>query len=204
MRLLTSLTSPLGRIPRTIWRWHKLEVEEEVVNPWQDRSPLQGRSAISKIPVLLLDDDTPIIDSWVIAEHLDGLGAEPLLPASGRERLVQQSHCALMHDAITAGTIIVGTRMLESELAEPVMEFHLGKIRASVEELERLRTAGACGGERLSMLDVCAVALLGFLDFRFADDLAWQGDFPALANWRDALTAEHAAIRDTIPVAPKP
>lgn len=202
LRLLTSLTTPLGRVPRMVWRLHGLDVAEEIVNPWRDRGPLAGLSPLGKVPALLLEDGTPIVDSAVIAEHLDGLGSKPLLPAAGPARLRMRSRCALARDVIGAGAAIAGTRMIGAELPAKVRDWHLDKVRAGLAEFERLRDAGACGAAGApDMLDLNVAAMLGFMDFRLAAELPWRDQWPGLAAWHDAFAAEHAAVAGTVPVA---
>ncbi|MBF2734808.1 MAG: glutathione S-transferase family protein [Betaproteobacteria bacterium AqS2] len=203
LRLLTSLTTPLGRLPRMVWRLHGLDVAEEIVNPWQDRAPLAGISPLGKVPALLLEDGTAIVDSAVIAEHLDSLGAAPLLPAAEPERLRMRSACGLARDVIASGAAIAGSRLVGAELPAKLQDWHLAKIEAGIAEFERLRDGGAYGtAGALSMLDLGVAAMLGFMDFRLAAELPWRAKWADLAAWHDALAAEHAAVRETVPVAP--
>ena len=204
MQLLTSLTSPFGRIPRIVHRLHNLDVTEVVVNPWQDRSPLEGKNAMSKIPVLILDDETPIIDSWVICEYFDSLAINPLLPKAGLARLKQQSRCALVHDAIMSGTNIVGTTMLGEKLPEKVSDWHLKKMTDSLREITSMYQQSYFGNlKNINMLDVCVATLIGFCDFRLKDNLDLNEVAPKLYNWYQEICEQNEIFKETIPRLPK-
>lgn len=200
MRLITSLTSPYGRIVRILVAEHGLEVDVEVANPWQDRSKIDGVSPLSKIPVLVLDDGTPIVDSWVIAEHLDSLAASPMIPAGGTGRAKVLSACAVCHDALNAGTMVVSSRIRGEPLSDSSEQWHLGKAAGAMSDIERRLGEGEFGREgAFGYLDVTAAATLGFFEFRLKDDFRLAERFPKLAAWYHETVADRPSIRETMP-----
>ena len=182
---------------------HGLPVEEVIVNPWQDRTPLKGRNPISKIPVLLLDDDTPIIDSWVITAYLDGMGEKPLLPSSQLERVKQQAACAICHEILNAGTFVVGSTLRGIPLPEELAAWHLQKCKDGLVELNRRLTQGEFGSsDSYNMLDLSTTATVGFFEFRLKDMCQWRDLAPDLASWFDETASNRKSAQETVPRHP--
>lgn len=200
MKLITSLTSPYGRIVRILAAEHGLEVDVEVANPWQDRSRIDGVSPLSKIPVLVLDDGTPVVDSWVIAEHLDSLAASPMIPAGGIGRVRTLAACAVCHDALNAGTLVVSSRIRGEPLSDSSEEWHLGKAAGALADTDGRLAAGEFGKEgAFGYLDVTAAATVGFFEFRLKEDFGLSERFPKLAAWYLETIAGRPSVRDTMP-----
>ena len=199
-RILTSLTSPYGRILRILVAEHGLDVEIEVVNPWQDRSPLEGISPISKIPVLIIEDGTPIVDSWVIAEHLDAQSGSPLLPNDRTKRVKVLSACAVCHDVLNSGTLVVGSKLKGYPLSDNLVEWHFGKAQGGLADIEKRLGDGEFGVQgQFGMLDVTAAATVGFFEFRLKDDFRLRDRLPDLATWYDNVTGARPSISETAP-----
>lgn len=201
MKLLTSGTSPYGRIARILNREHQLGIEEVPVKIWQEREKVAAYNPVSKIPVLLLDDNTPVIDSRVIAEYLDSLSANPLLPTDPNALLRMRTACALCIAVIdSAAFAFAPAAMLGETLPPKVDAWLMDKVGAGLTDIERRLQAGEFGaGDSFSMLDVFAVATIGFLDFRLADRVPWRDNHPGLAKFFVHLHATRAAVSDTVP-----
>ena len=201
MRLITSTTSPYGRMPRMVIKEHGLDVGIEDAMPWKSRENITPHNPIGKIPILILDDGTPVLDSWVITEHLDSLGDRPLLPSSGLGRVKMQSTCALCHDILGVAVIVVSPRLLEDPLSDNLTTFFLDKAEAGLKELEARLGRGEFGNEELNMADVCAVSALGFFPFRLNEDRDWRAIAPKLFGWYDDMLKDRPSAGETAPAA---
>lgn len=201
MQLLTSGTTPFGRITRIVNQVHGLNVEEVPVRIWQEREKVVGINPLSQLPVLLLDDGTPIMDSRVIADYLDSLATNPLLPSDPDANLRMRSDCALWHGVLSqAVELFAPGALLDTELPAKLHSWHFDKIVATLEHHETTLAANA--GTELTMLDVYAVAVLGFIEFRLAAVVDWRTTCPKLAQYFDFLHTQHVAILNTVPKHP--
>ncbi len=203
MKLITSPTSVYGRKIRMLIREKGLAIDEEFVNPWTNRPALLGVNPLSKIPVLVLDDGTNVYDSVVIADYIDTLGAPRMLPANKDKRVRMLGACALCRSMTDMCTAIVGSRLLQAELPEAVREWHLGKVEAGLEDLERRLVAKEFGKSRPWLVDLEAAALLGFFDFRMPEDVEWRKSRKRLARWFKRF-AQRPSFQDTLPPQPAP
>ena len=87
MKLIGSLTSPYVRKVRIVLAEKKIEYEFVIDSPWTPESNVPNINPLGKIPVLVLDDETPLFDSRVISEYLDNVAPNnKLMPAPNRER----------------------------------------------------------------------------------------------------------------------
>ena len=199
MILLTSLTSPYGRMLRILAIEHGLDVEIEVVNPWQDRSLLDKKSPLSKVPVLVLDDGSPIIDSSVIAEYLDSLGESPLLPADPMARLKVLSACFVCQGILASTTLIVSSKIMGEPVSDALAKWHLDKAEGGLKDLERRLEEGEFGKEgQFGMLDVFVASTIGFYLFRLGEYYDLAGKVPKLVKWYEKAL-ERPSIHDTVP-----
>src|SRR5574343_1547408 len=87
MKLIGSYTSPFVRKVRIVLAEKKMECEFEIDSPWTADSAVPNHNPLGKIPVLVLDDGTPLFDSRVIVEYIDNVTPNnKLFPAPNRER----------------------------------------------------------------------------------------------------------------------
>ena len=83
MKLIASLTSPYVRKVRIVLAEKKIDCDLVLDSPWVEGNQVAASNPLGKIPVLLLDDESPLYDSRVIAEYLDTVAPNNrLLPAS--------------------------------------------------------------------------------------------------------------------------
>ena len=205
MQLVTSKTTPYGRMARITYQIHELQVEEVEVFVWKEREKLVGVNPLSKVPVLVLDDQTPIIDSRVIVDYLDSLGSAAgktsLWPSDADAKVRMQSKHALWQGVLAESIeIFAADTMLEAPLPQKVIDWHLGKVEAGLAELEQHAKNGEYEvSSTLSMLDVCAVSTLGYLDFRMPDTVPFRKTCPQLATYFDSMHEQHEVLRNTAP-----
>jgi glutathione S-transferase len=82
---LSSLTSPYARKVRIVLAEKKIDFDLVLDSPWEPGNKVASLNPLGKVPVLVLDDDSTLFDSRVIAEYLDTVAPNNrLIPASGR------------------------------------------------------------------------------------------------------------------------
>lgn len=200
MKLHTSGASPFGRKVKVVARecglFDRIEILDQQVTPVQPSAAVVADNPLGKIPCLVLDDGTPLYDSRVICEHLDGLhGGAPLFPAAGPERWRALTLQALGDGILDAA---VGTRY-ETFLRPQAHRWpewitnQKLKVARSLDRLER--EIAALDGVTIGTLTIACA--LGYLDFRFADD-RWRDGRAALADWSERMAARPSLVA-TVP-----
>ena len=187
MRLFISPASPFARkvLACAIARGLDGGIEQVPTNAQASPPELLAGNPLSKIPLLILDDGTPVFDSPVICDHLDTMGdAPPLMPPAGPERLrvaIQQALADGVMDAAVARRMQFGLPFDEARTAFDARQ------KAAVDRgLARLE---ATPPQWLGNVGAIAVACaLGYLDFRFAAE-PWRAAHPRLAAWLAAVEA---------------
>jgi glutathione S-transferase len=152
------------------------------------------------VPVLVLDDGTPLYDSRVIVEFLDS--ASPLgrlIPADRRARIDVRRWEALADGVLDAGVLVRQERMRSPvERSEHWTARQLGKIPAALELMDReLGNAPWCSGRGFTLADIAVGACLGWLAFRFPE-IGWREERGNLARLYAKL-CERPSFAETAP-----
>ena len=200
MRLLASLTSPFARKLRII------ALELGLAYEWVDTAPLveppglRAANPLGKVPALVLDDGTPLVDSPVIAAYLlSRAPAQTLLAAAGiahwRGRTIEAIADGILDAAI-------GLRFEASMGGEGRSTVWSDRMRRAIDDgiaalPARLADYAAVAGDGLSYPQICAVVAAEYLDFRFPQ-IDWRAAAPDVAALQAALT-ERASFAETRP-----
>jgi glutathione S-transferase len=202
MKLTFAPTSPYVRKVRIaaieLGLIDRIELVPTTVQPTKDNTEYQRDiSPLRKIPALITDSGTAIVDSYVIVEYLDELaGGGKLIPASGEARWrVKTEH------AITQG-------MLEAMLLcryETFLRPEDKRWTNWVDDQWDRAWQGFAMFERradtlarpLDIAQIALVCVLGYADFRFADR-NWRKAFPKLAAFHETMM-KRPSVRDTVP-----
>jgi len=198
MKLYGSLTSPYVRKIRVLLKEKGSACEFSVADAWAPDSPIPALNPLGKVPVLVLDKGEVIFDSPLIAEYLDSLGGEPLIPQAGEARWQVLRWHALGQGMLDA----VVTRLLESRRApdkqsSEVIARQESKIAAALKFAEaRIKNETYLVSGRLSLADIVLGVALEYIDFRYAHD--WRRQYPRLAKWLAAI-GERPAFIETRP-----
>jgi len=155
---------------------------------------LANCNPLNKIPALVLEDGSVLIDSAVICEYLDARKGGKLFP-SGAARWPVLSRMALC-DGIMDAAIL---RRYESLRPETLRSIEWdgkqkGKIDNALAALER--EAGSFG-DRVDISTLTVAITLDYLDFRFGKE-DWRGANPKLAQWHKAFSAR-PSLKATMP-----
>jgi len=200
MKLIGSLTSPFVRKVRIVLAEKKIEYEFEIDNPAAADSKVPTVNPLGKIPVLILDDETPLFDSRVIVEYIDNVTPNnKLLPGPNRERAEVKRWEALGDGLLDAAVaIIYETRRPKKEQSAAWIERQHGKVMRSLEFMaEQLGDNAHCMGTHFSLADIAVGTALGYLVFRFPN-IAWQDSHPNLARLYEKLM-QRPTFADTVP-----
>ncbi len=204
MKLLFAAGSPFARKAWAVIGHLKLDNKVETVTV-AHREPTGGlweHNPFAKIPTLLCDDGSAIIESMLIAEYLDTLHDGPkLFPPAGPAR-VKALQLAAYGDEITeAGVKLSQEKGRPEDKIWPVEADRLrGKIARGLAKLEAEpdRFAGPTTIGHISL--GCAIS---FVDRRMPE-IEWRQTCPKLAAWFDRFYQSDAMQKSLPPPGPKP
>jgi glutathione S-transferase len=202
LKLLYAPTSPYARKVRIVLAEKKIECQFVETSPWTPDSPVPQFNPLGKIPVLMLDDDTPLYDSRVIVEYLDNVSpVSRLIPEPARQRIVVRRWEALADGMCDAAVAIVQERKrpARQQSVEHVERQQL-KMLAGLAEMSRdLADKPWCNGEAYSLADIATGCTLDYLTLRHPE-VDWRGDYPNLSRHAEKL-AKRSSFADTMPPA---
>jgi glutathione S-transferase len=200
MKLIGSYTSPFVRKVRIVLAEKKIEHEFEIDSPWLADSGVPNLNPLGKIPVLLLDDNTPLFDSRVIVEYIDNVTPNnKLFPAPNRER-IEVKRWEAIADGIcdAAATAFLEAKRPAGEQSASWIARQREKVSRGLDFMaDELGDKPFCMGTHFSMADIACVTALGYLVFRFAD-IEWSEKHPNLARLYAKLM-QRPAFADTVP-----
>ncbi|MPQ60287.1 glutathione S-transferase family protein [Duganella sp. FT27W] len=202
MKLIGSLGSPYVRKVRVVLAEKKLDYQFELENVWAPDTAISKLNPLGKVPSLVMDDGSVMIDSRVMVEYLDTLTPVcKLLPANSRDRADVKCWEALADGIIDAAVIVRLERLRPIELqSEDWVARQQGKVKLGLAALsDKLGDLPYCMGKNYSLADVAVGCTLGWLAFRFPD-IGWRDDHANLARLFDKLS-ERQSFKDTFPSA---
>ncbi|MCB1506192.1 MAG: glutathione S-transferase N-terminal domain-containing protein [Hyphomicrobiaceae bacterium] len=203
MKLFTSPTTPFGRKVLLAAAIKRVDDQIETVNA--DTNPpgnaeLMKFNPLGKIPVLVLDDGTPLFDSAVICQYIDTLGepdAPRLIPEHGPDRWATLRLAALADGIAEAGILIFYEsrfRTAEHHNADWISR-QQQKVDAGLDYFDQ-HPLGWDVQPDYAHLSLAAA--LGHLDLRHGR--RWRTDRPRLVNWLDHFGNAVPAYAKTTPV----
>ena len=197
MKLYTNPASPFGRKCRVIARELKLKLklEEISISPFQDPG-MRKINPLGKIPALVLNDGSVLIDSPVICEYLNHVGGGKFFPGmsiwrqnSGRwKALGLQALGDGLADA-TVSWVLLGR---EEQVPEKARARQMETILAALAALEKVRFA-----KDPTIGEIAVACALGYMELRLTD-LDWRPTHPNLSGWY-AQFCEYPSMKDTVP-----
>lgn len=152
---------------------------------------------LGKLPALVTDDGTRLIDSRVICEYLDLRAGTGLFPAEPRLRMAHLTWQALA-DGMTDILLVWRTELLRETGPWPALiDGWRMKVRSTMARLDA--EADAIARAPFGIGHVALAAALGQMDFRWTD-CAWRAHFPRLAELEADLSRRPSvaatAVRD--------
>jgi glutathione S-transferase len=184
MKLLASMTSPYARKLRVLAHELGIVLPVEDTAPMTDPAALLAVNPLGKVPALVLDDGSAIIDSPVIAAFLiASVPGQVLMAPSGRDHWQARTTEALA-DGVLDAAIILRFNMAQGITSGPWVDRQHRAIERALSVMN-----GRVGGS--SFGDICIVVACDYLSFRFPD-LDWRTHNGALAGLTDRLLATPA------------
>ncbi|MBL8429582.1 MAG: glutathione S-transferase [Dechloromonas sp.] len=200
MKLIGSHTSPYARKVRIVLAEKKIDFEFVIDSPWTEDSKVPDINPLGKIPVLVLDDNTPLFDSRVIVEYIDNVTPNnKLFPAPNRERTEVKRWEALADGVLDAAVsaLLEGKRPKKEQSAGWI-DRQQGKVSRGLDFMAReLGDKSFCMGTHFSMADIAVGTALGYLRFRFPE-INWHENHPNLGKLYDKLMLR-PSFADTVP-----
>ena len=200
MKLLGSNTSPYVRKVRLVLLEKNIPHTYLVDPPREPGSQVARVNPLGRIPALVLDDDTCVFDSPVIAEYADTLNDTPILiPRDDAKARMKVRRWEALADGIIDSAVVVRTEGLRpAEKQDPeIAQRHNDAIsRAVAFAAGELGQREWCEGNAISLADLALVSALLYLDLRQAGR-DWRGAHPNLAAWF-ARIAERPSVKATI------
>jgi glutathione S-transferase len=202
MKLIASVTSPFARKVRVALAEKRIEYTLVEQSPASPDNTISELNPLGKIPVLVLDDGTPLFDSRVIVEYLDTVSpVSRLIPEPSRQRIAVRRWEALA-DGICDAAALISQEMRRPERlqSKDFIAKQAGKVTRGLALLaSELGERPWCSGESYSLADIATGCALGYLDLR-RPELPWRDDYPNLVRLIDKL-GKRASFAETAPPA---
>ena len=198
MKLYTNAASPFARKCRVIAHELDISIEEIRTLPFNDEA-FRRVNPLGKIPALLLDDGSVLIDSPVICEYLNHKGGGKFFPgmnifkdSSGRWKALGLQ---ALGDGLADAAVAWVVEGRQTPPNESQRTRHMAAVTAALDMLERVKFA-----EHPTIGEIAVGCALGYLDFRIPDH-DWKTPRPNLSAWY-ARFGEYPAMKATEPAAP--
>jgi len=198
LKLYTNAASPFARKCRVIAHELGLKLEEVRTLPMQDPE-FRRVNPLGKIPALVLDDGSVLIDSPVICEYLNHTGGGKFFPGmsiwrhnSGRWKALG---LAALGDGIADAAVAWIVMGRENPVPEVARQRQMQTVLAGLEALERVTFA-----KDPTIGEISVACAIGYVEFRMPD-LDWKSSRPKLSAWYDRF-CEYPSMKATVPAAP--
>jgi len=191
MKLLGTNTSPYVRKVRLVMLEKHIAHDYLVDAPREPGSQVARANPLGRIPALILDDETCVFDSPVIAEYADTLNDTPvLIPRNDALARMRVKRWEALADGIMDSAVVVRTERLraaEHQLADNIDRHNEAISRALSFAAGQLGGNAWCEGESITLADLALVSALIYLDLR-QPERDWRGTHPELAAWFERVS----------------
>lgn len=152
---------------------------------------------LRKLPALILDDGSTIVDSYVIAEYLDELaGGGKLIPASGAQKWRIKTEHSIIQGMLDAMLLCRYEKMLRPEQFR-WQTWIDDQWDRTWHGLQRFEADPDVLTRPLDITQIGIVCVLGYADFRFPD-CGWRKAFPKLAAFNEKMM-QRESVRISVP-----
>ena len=200
MKLLGTNTSPYVRKARLVLLEKNIRHDYLVDPPREPGSQVARVNPLGRIPALILDDETCVFDSPVIAEYADTLNDAPvLIPRTNALARMRVKRWEALADGIMDSAVVVRTesmRPADKQEANNINVHNNAITRALAYASDLLGQQEWCEGKAITLADLALASTLVYLDLRQADR-DWRGAHPNLAAWFARVSARES-VRATL------
>ena len=207
MKLLGTNTSPYVRKARLVLLEKNIPHEYLVDPPREPGSQVARVNPLGRIPALILDDETCVFDSTVIAEYVDSLNdTHILIPRTDALARMRVKRWEALADGIMDSAVVVRTESMRPPSNQEVAKHEAANISLHNNAITRALSFAAdqlgqkdwCEGTTISLADLALVSALIYLNLRQAER-DWRGAHPKLAAWF-ARISERVSVRTALSV----
>jgi|SRR5579883_297658 len=198
MKLYSNAASPFARKCRVIAHELNIKLEEIRTLPMQEPE-FRKINPLGKIPALVLDDGSVLIDSPVICEYLNHVGGGRFFPAnnifSHHTNRWKALGLAALGDGIADAAVAWVILGRQDPVPEAARQRQLEAVLAGLDALERVKFA-----KDVTIGEIAVACAIGYVEFRMPD-LDWKASRPNLSAWH-AKFCEYPSMQATAPAAP--
>lgn len=197
MKLLGTPTSPYVRKVRLVLLEKNIPHDYVIDPPREPGSQVARVNPLGRIPALILDDETCVFDSPVIAEYADTLNDHPILiPREDAKARMRVRRWEALADGIADSAVVVRNEVIrpaDKQDADTISRHNNAISRALDYAAEQLGAREWCEGNAITLADLALVSALVYLDLRQAER-DWRNAHPNLAAWFTRM-GERASVR---------
>lgn len=192
MKLLGTQTSPYVRKARLVLLEKNIPHTYIIAPPNEPNSQVARVNPLGRIPVLIVDSETSVFDSSVIAEYADTLNDTPvLIPRNNALDRMCVKRWEALADGMMDSAVAVrteSTRTADKQDANTISLHNAAITRALAYAAEQLGDREWCEDNAISLADLALASALIYLDLRQAER-GWRGAHPNLAAWFARMSA---------------
>ena len=201
MKLTFSPASPFARKVRIcaieLGLIDKIELVSATVAPGTpNEAYAHDVNPLRRLPALILDDGTVLVDSFVICEYLDDLAGNKLIPASGAARWKVKSEHSMLQGMLDAMLLCRYEKLLRPEALRWQVWYDDQWDRAW-QGFARFEAQPDVLARPLDITQIALACALGYADFRFPD-CDWRDNFPKLAAFNEKML-QRPSVKVSIP-----
>ena len=200
MKLLGADTSPYVRKARLVLLEKNIPYNYVVDLPREPGSQVVRVNPLGRIPSLILDDETCVFDSSVIAEYADTLNDDPILiPRNDTSARIRVKRWEALADGIMDSAVAVRTEVIrpaDQQNTDAIALHNRAISRALAYVAEQLGDRQWCEGTAISLADLALVSALIYLDLRQAER-DWRGAHSNLGKWFENMN-KRESVRTTM------
>jgi glutathione S-transferase len=186
MKLLGTHTSPYVRKARLVLLEKNIPHTYLIDIPTNPGSMVPRVNPLGRIPALILDDETCVYDSSVIAEYVDTLNDTPkLIPRHDVMARMRVKRWEALADGIMDSAIMVRnerTRPADKQEADIITQHSVAVSRALAHAASQLGKQEWCEGQTLTLADLALASAIVYLDLRMPE-LGWRAQHGDLGTW---------------------
>ena len=200
MKLLGTNTSPYVRKVRLILLEKNIPHAYLIDPPREPGSQLARVNPLGRIPALILDDETCVFDSPVIAEYVDTLNDTPvLIPRTNALARMRVKRWEALADGMMDSAVAVRTesmRPTDKQESTNITLHNAAITRAMTYAADQLGGNVWCEGDSITLADLALVSVLIYLDLRQAER-DWRRAHLNLAAWFTRIN-QRASVRTAL------
>ncbi|MBI1173714.1 MAG: glutathione S-transferase [Sideroxydans sp.] len=192
MKLIGTNVSPYVRKVRLMLLEKNIAHDYAIDAPREPGSKVAQVNPLGRIPALILDDQTCVFDSPVIAEYVDTLNDTPvLIPRNDVLARMRVRRWEALADGIMDSAVVVRTEHIrppEKQEQANISRYNDAISRALDYAAQLLGEREWCEGAALTLADLALASALVYLDLR-QPERNWRAAHANLAAWFERISA---------------